>query len=178
MIIGAHTILHSTNPAADREFLRDVLEFPSVDVGDGWLIFGLPPSEVAVHDSDSNDRHELYLMCDDVEALIATLSDREIACGPVDDQGWGLVTQITLPGGGNLHIYQPRHARPETVQLAAPAQPTAARKPRKKAAKKKLAETKKPAATKKLAKQPSKPEPKRGKKKAAKKVAKKASKRF
>ena len=116
MINGAHSIIYSKNPDADRAFLRDVLELPNVDVGDGWLIFGLPPAEVAVHPSDKNDVHELYLMCDDVEALIAAMNKRNVTCGPVQDQGWGLITRVTLPGGGELGIYQPRHARPEAVR--------------------------------------------------------------
>ena len=112
MIVGAHSIIYSRNPDADRAFFRDVLALPSVDVGGGWLIFGLPPSEVAVHPSDDNDRHEFYLMCDDVTAFAATMKARGVRCGPIQDQGWGLLTQLTLPGGGNLGVYQPRHARP------------------------------------------------------------------
>src|SRR6476646_3052288 len=115
MIIGAHSIISSKNPEADRAFLRDVLRLPNVDVGSGWLIFGLPPSEVAVHPSDKNDVHEFYLMCDDVNALISEMKKRNIACGPVQNQGWGLLTQLTLPGGGELGIYQPRHARPNAM---------------------------------------------------------------
>ena len=114
MIIGAHSILYSKMPGADRAFLRDVLGFPSVDAGDGWLIFGLPPSEVAVHPSEKNDVHEFYLMCDDVEALVAALRKRKITCSPIQNQGWGLLTQVSLPGGGKLGIYQPRHARPRS----------------------------------------------------------------
>jgi hypothetical protein len=117
MIIGAHSIIYSTKPEADRAFLRDVLELPNVDVGGGWLIFGLPPAEVAVHPSDENDVHEFYLMCDDVEAFIAEMGKRRIACGPVHNQGWGLLTQITLPGGGKLGVYQPRHARPRAMKV-------------------------------------------------------------
>ena len=112
MITGAHSIIYSKNPEADRAFFRDVLKFPSVDVGHGWLIFGLPPSEVAVHPGEKNDVHEFYLMCDDVEALIAEMAAHGAACSPVQNQGWGLLTQLTLPGGGKLGIYQPRHARP------------------------------------------------------------------
>jgi hypothetical protein len=115
MIIGAHTIIYSTSPDADRAFLRDVLKMPNVDVGEGWLIFGLPPAEVAVHPSKENDVHEFYLMCDDVEAFTAEMKKHSIACGPVQDQGWGLLTQVTLPGGGKLGVYQPRHARPEAM---------------------------------------------------------------
>ena len=113
MLIGAHSVIYSTDPDADRAFMRDVLALPSVDVGDGWLIFGLPPAEVAVHPSNKNDVHELYLMTDDVEALIAEMKVHNIACSPIQDQGWGLVTQLTLPGGGRLGVYQPQHARPE-----------------------------------------------------------------
>jgi hypothetical protein len=117
MIIGAHSILYSKSPVADRAFLRDVLELPSVDVGDGWLIFGLPPAEVAVHPSDENDVHEFYLMCDDVVGLIAAMNERNINCSPVQNQGWGLLTTVTLPGGGKLGIYQPRHARPRPMKV-------------------------------------------------------------
>jgi catechol 2,3-dioxygenase-like lactoylglutathione lyase family enzyme len=112
MIVGAHSIIYSANPEADRGFLRDVLGLPHVDVGEGWLIFGLPPAEVAVHPSDENDVHELFLMCDDVEAFLGQMEKQGIACGPVQNQGWGLLTQLTLPGGGKLGVYQPRHARP------------------------------------------------------------------
>ena len=112
MIIGAHSIIYSKEPDADRAFLRDVLKLPNVDVGGGWLIFGLPPAEVAVHPGDKNNVHEFYLMVDDVETLIAEMKKRNIACGPVHNQGWGLLTQITLPGGGKLGVYQPRHTRP------------------------------------------------------------------
>ena len=118
MINGAHSIIYSTNPEADRAFFRDVLKLPSVDVGDGWLIFGLPPAEVAVHPSEKNDVHEFYLMCDDVQAVVSELKRRGITCGPVQDQGWGLLTQIVLPGGGKLGVYQPRHARPKPMSAA------------------------------------------------------------
>ncbi len=112
MITGAHSIIYSTDPEADRAFLRDVLEFPSVDAGDGWLIFALPPSEVAVHPSESNHVHELFLMCDDVRKLVASLKKRHVVCEKVRDVRWGLLTYVTLPGGGKLGIYQPRHAHP------------------------------------------------------------------
>jgi hypothetical protein len=112
MIIGAHSIVYSKNPVADRQFLRDVLKFPSVDVGEGWLIFGLPPSEVAVHPSEKNDVHEFYLMCADVEAFVAAMKKSNVSCGPVMNRGWGLLTEVKLPGGGKLGVYQPRHARP------------------------------------------------------------------
>ena len=121
MIIGAHSIIYSKNPDADRAFLRDVLKFSNVDVGGGWLIFGLPPSEVAVHPSDENDVHEFYLMCDNVEAFIADMKKRNINCGPLHNQGWGILTQVILPGGGKLGVYQPRHARPKMMSAAKPA---------------------------------------------------------
>lgn len=115
MIIGAHSIIYSRRPAEDRAFFRDVLKFPNVDVGEGWLIFGLPPAEVAVHPSDRSDIHEFYLMCDDVAALIEEMREHGVDCGPLQDESWGLLTQVTLPGGGKLGIYQPRHARPEPM---------------------------------------------------------------
>ncbi|HKO03031.1 MAG TPA: extradiol dioxygenase [Thermoanaerobaculia bacterium] len=114
MINGAHSIIYSTNAEADREFLRDVIGLPHVDVGHGWLIFGLPPAEVAVHPGDNNT-HELYFMCDDVNAFIANMKERGIACDEVQNQGWGMLTHITLPGGGKLGVYQPRHARPQSM---------------------------------------------------------------
>ena len=116
MINGAHSIIYSTNPDADRAFLRDVLKLPHVDVGHGWLIFGLPPAEVAVHPSETNGVHALYLMCDDVEALVAEMKRHAVVCGAIQNQAWGLVAQLTLPGGGQLGVYQPRHARPEPMR--------------------------------------------------------------
>ena len=115
MIVGAHAIIMSKKPEADRAFLRDVLKLTHVDVGGGWLIFGLPPAEVAVHPSDKNDLHEFYLMCDDVDALIADLKARGVVCTAVQQQPWGLLTQVSLPGGGKLGIYQPRHERPKPM---------------------------------------------------------------
>ena len=131
MIIGSHSILYSANPDADRAFLKNVLRLPSVDVGDGWLIFGLPPAEVAIHPSDVNDVHELYLMCDDVEAFVGEMRKRRFACGPVRDLGWGLLTQLTLPGGGKLGVYQPRHARPKPMNTGSGARERARRAARK-----------------------------------------------
>ena len=111
MITGAHSILYSNDAEADRAFLRDVLQFPHADAGGGWLIFGVPPSEVAVHPGD-NDEHEFYLMCDDINAFVAEMKERNVECGPLHTQPWGVLTQITLPGGGKLGVYEPRHARP------------------------------------------------------------------
>ena len=115
MIIGAHSIIYSKDPDADRAFLRDVLKLTNVDVGGGWLIFGLPPSEVAVHPSEKDSVHEFYLMCEDVRAFTAEMKTHGIACGEVKDQGWGVLTEVTLPGGGKVGVYQPRHARPPAM---------------------------------------------------------------
>ncbi len=112
MIIGAHSIIYSANPEADRAFLRDVLNLPNVDSGEGWLIFGLPSAEVAVHPSEQNNVHEFYLLCDDIRAFVAEMKQQRIDCSPVQDRDWGLLTQLQLPGGGTLGVYQPRHARP------------------------------------------------------------------
>ena len=117
MIIGAHSIIYSKKPEADRAFLRDVLGLPNVDVGGGWLIFGLPPAEVAVHPSSKNNVHEFYLMCADVKEFIASMNMRNIVCTPMQDQGYGILTQIILPGGGKLGVYQPRHARPKGMSV-------------------------------------------------------------
>ncbi len=127
MIIGAHSIIYSKDAEADRAFLRDVLRLPSVDVGGGWLIFGLPPSEVAVHPGAKNDVHEFYLMCADVDALVAALGKRGVRCSRVENLGWGMRTEVELPGGGKLGIYQPRHARPRAMR--ARSRPTRARRP-------------------------------------------------
>src|SRR5258708_7307987 len=108
MISGAHMIIYSGNAEADRAFFRDVLGFSSVDVGHGWLIFALPPAEVAVHPAEQNGRHEIYLMCEDVAAAIVKLAERGVICSPVSDQRWGLLTELTLPGGGQLGLYQPK----------------------------------------------------------------------
>jgi hypothetical protein len=117
MLIGSHSIIYSKNPDADREFLRDVLKLTHVDVGHGWLIFGLPPSEVAVHPGEKNNVHEFYLMCDDVEGFIAEMKAQKIVCSPLQNQGWGMLTQVTLPGGGKLGVYQPRHGRPKAMAV-------------------------------------------------------------
>jgi hypothetical protein len=112
MIYGAHVIVYSKDAEADRAFFRDVLEYPFEDAGHGWLIFALPPAEVAVHPSDENDVHELYLMCDDVRAFIADMTAKKVACSPIDEQRWGSITRLTLPGGGKVGVYQPKHPSP------------------------------------------------------------------
>ena len=132
MINGAHSIIYSSNPEADRAFLRDILKLPGVDVGGGWLIFGLPPAEIAVHPSDSDGVHEVYFMCDDVAAFVAEMEGHGVGCGPVQNQGWGLLTEVTLPGGGKVGVYQPRHARPPAMGVKAKKKAARKVKPRKK----------------------------------------------
>ena len=108
-IIGMHAILYSKKADATRAFFRDVLGFPSVDAGQGWLIFAAPPSELAVHPTEDDDFHELYLMCDDIEGTLAELRTKGHSAGPIQDRGWGRLAQISLPSGEELGIYEPRH---------------------------------------------------------------------
>jgi glyoxalase/bleomycin resistance protein/dioxygenase superfamily protein len=109
MINGVHFMLYSADAEADRAFIRDKLRFTGVDAGDEWLIFQLPPAEIAVHPAESM-RSEIYLMCDDIEATLAELKDRGVQVAePVADRGWGLIAAIRLPSGADLGIYQPRH---------------------------------------------------------------------
>ncbi len=112
MITGAHAIIFSTQPEADRAFLRDVLHLPNVDAGEGWLIFALPPAEMAVHPYKRNNVHRLYLMCDDIKSFIAEMQQQNVACDELTEPEWGVLTEISLPGGGKLGVYQPKHARP------------------------------------------------------------------
>jgi hypothetical protein len=112
MIHGAHVILYSKDAEADRAFFRDVLKYPSVDAGHGWLIFALPPAEVAVHPTEGAESHELYLMCDDARAFVAEMHEKNVACSPIEEQRWGSITRLTLPGGGKLGVYQPKHPSP------------------------------------------------------------------
>ncbi len=112
MINGAHVVIYSKNAGSDRAFFRDVLKFSSVDAGHGWLIFALPPAEAAVHDSESNDRHELYLMCDNIEATRRELKSKKVKVSEITQQRWGKVASFTLPGGGKIGIYEPSHASP------------------------------------------------------------------
>ena len=119
MITGAHLLLYSTNADADRAFLRDVLEFRSVDVGHGWLIFALPPAEMGVHPSDGgfaqlHAEHRLlgavlYLMCDDLGATMQLLEAKKAVCAPVTQAEWGITTSVRLPSGGEIGLYQPKH---------------------------------------------------------------------
>ncbi|HEV7534679.1 MAG TPA: extradiol dioxygenase [Acidimicrobiia bacterium] len=116
MITGAHAIIHCTAAEEARAFLSDVFGFPSVDAGHGWLIFALPPAEAAVHPTDGPAHHELYLMCDDLQATMADLEARGARCGPVTEQRWGLVTSVAVPGGAELGLYEPRH--PTAISLS------------------------------------------------------------
>jgi catechol 2,3-dioxygenase-like lactoylglutathione lyase family enzyme len=111
MISGAHVVIYSKNAEADRAFFREVLGFNSVDAGHGWLIFSLLQAEAAVHPSDQ-DAHELYLMCDDLKAEMASLAKRGVQCSKVEEARWGSITKIRLPGGGSIGLYQPKHLRP------------------------------------------------------------------
>jgi catechol 2,3-dioxygenase-like lactoylglutathione lyase family enzyme len=110
MIIGTHAIIYRRDADADRAFIRDVLGFDSVDAGGGWLIFSLPPAEVAVHPADAGDRHELYLMCDDIESTVSELRKKGVDLSkPISELRWGRLASIRLPGGGELGVYQPKH---------------------------------------------------------------------
>jgi hypothetical protein len=113
VITGAHSIVYSTNPAADRVFFRDVLKLSHVDVGDGWLIFALPPAEVAFHPAERNDVHEFYLLCDDIARFETEMKDQGVETSPIQEEAWGRLTEVTLPGGGKLGVYEPSHPRPE-----------------------------------------------------------------
>jgi catechol 2,3-dioxygenase-like lactoylglutathione lyase family enzyme len=109
MISGAHVIVYSKHPDADRAFFRDVLGFKSLDAGHGWLIFALPPAEAAFHPADENVGHELYFMCDDLKAEIASLAKKGVKCSKVQEARWGSITKMELPGGGAVGLYQPKH---------------------------------------------------------------------
>ena len=109
MISGAHVIVYSKNAEADRAFFRDVLQFASVDAGHGWLIFGLPPAEAAVHPSDESGTQEVYFMCDDLKAEMASLAKKNVECSQVQEARWGSITKMRLPGGGEIGLYQPKH---------------------------------------------------------------------
>ena len=109
MITGAHAILYSSKADEVRTFLLDVLGTRTVDAGGGWLILALPPAEVAVHPIDGPGRHELYLMCDDLDATLASLSAKGVEHGEVTEQQWGRLTFLKLPDGGELGLYQPSH---------------------------------------------------------------------
>jgi predicted enzyme related to lactoylglutathione lyase len=110
LISGAHVIIYSRDAEADRGFFKDVLGLDSVDSGGGWLIFALPPSEVALHPTDEKERQEFYLLCEDIEATARQLEQKGVPLKrPFDEARWGRVTEITLPGGGRIGLYQPKH---------------------------------------------------------------------
>ena len=113
MIIGAHSVIYSKDPDKDREFLRDVLKLKVADGGGGYLIFGFPSAEASVHETNEEaPATGLYLLCDDVDSFITEMKQHGISCGAVQDAGWGLITEVTMPSGGGMHVYQPRHTRP------------------------------------------------------------------
>ena len=112
MINGAHIVIYTKDSEADRAFFRDVLEFSSVDAGHGWLIFAMPPLEAAFHDSEHNDRHELFLMCDDFTATLKDLASKKVKVSDVTEQRWGKLATLTLPGGGKIAVYEPKHPSP------------------------------------------------------------------
>jgi catechol 2,3-dioxygenase-like lactoylglutathione lyase family enzyme len=112
MINGAHVVIYSKDAEADRAFFKDVLELRSVDAGGGWLIFALPPAEAACHPAEENNQHELFLMCEDLQATISALAAKGVQCGDLQELPWGTLTKIQLPGGGGLGLYQPGHQRP------------------------------------------------------------------
>jgi catechol 2,3-dioxygenase-like lactoylglutathione lyase family enzyme len=109
MISGAHVIVYTRDPEADRAFFRDVLGFNSVDAGHGWLIFRLPPGEAAFHPSEKNSPHELYFMCDNLKSEMAELAIKGVTCSAVHEERWGSITRLLLPGGGEIGLYQPKH---------------------------------------------------------------------
>jgi len=110
LISGAHVIIYSRDAEADRSFFKDVLGLDSVDSGGGWLIFALPPAEVAFHPTEEEERHEFYLLCEDIEATARELERKGVPLKrPFDEARWGRVTEITLPGGGRIGLYQPKH---------------------------------------------------------------------
>ena len=110
LVSGAHVLIYSRDAEADRKFFKDVLGLDSVDSGGGWLIFALPPAEVAIHPTEEKDQHELYLLCEDIEATAAELEQKGVPLKrPFDEARWGRVTELTLPGGGRIGLYQPKH---------------------------------------------------------------------
>ena len=149
MLTGAHVLIMSSHASGDAAFLRDVLELPHVDAGEGFLIFGLPPAEIAMHETDAGSpsgKHELFLICDDIQKLVRKMEEQSITCDPVAERGWGSVSSITLPSGLKLGIYEAHHARPAAKKKAAKALQATAKAVRK--ATKKAARVAKKAAKK------------------------------
>ena len=113
MIIGTHMVVASKDPEADHKFFREILGLNSVDAGGGYAIFGLPPSDASIHKTDGDvPHHELYFLSDDIDGFKASLAEKNIECGDVQDTGWGRLVKLTLPSGAPLQVYQPRHERP------------------------------------------------------------------
>jgi len=138
MLTGAHVIVFSSDANGDAAFLRDTLSLPHVDAGEGFLIFGLPPAEVAMHEADgAGGKHELYLICDDVQAFVAKMAEHSIECDPVAERGWGSVTSVKLPSGLKLGVYESHHKRPAAKKGAAKALRKTAKAVRKVAKKEK-----------------------------------------
>ena len=104
--------MYSRDAEADRRFFRDVLRYQHVDAGGGWLVFTLPPAEVAIHPTDGPETHQLFLMCNDITETIAELTAKGVECTPVSQERWGVRTSLKLPGGGELGLYEPRHPQP------------------------------------------------------------------
>jgi len=113
MIVGAHSIIYSNQPEADRAFLKDLIDLDSTDVGGGWLIFGLPSSELAVHPSEKNTSHEFFQICEDIQTFTALMAENGMNCTDGQEEIWGLLVYVTLPGGGRLGVYEARHERPD-----------------------------------------------------------------
>jgi len=129
MISGTHVIVYTKDVEADRAFFRDVLGFPSVDAGHGWLIFALPPGEAAFHPSEKNGPHELYFLCDNLKSEMAALAKKGVACSEVHEERWGSITRIRLPSGGEIGLYQPKH--PTALGLASKQKGQPTKRPKK-----------------------------------------------
>ncbi len=172
MIRGLHGLFYSSDAAATRAFMRDVLRLPSTDVGDGWLIFDLPECDLGVHPTGGRDdggtepppnTHDVSFFCDDIQGTVADLRARGVQFRQdPQDHGYGWVTHFTMPGGVEVQLYEPKYEKPGAAKPAAAKKPAAPKKPtpKKPAAKKptapKKAAAKKPAAAKQPAKQPAK----------------------
>ncbi len=113
MITGAHSVLFTQDAEADRAFFRDVLGLANVDAGDGWLIFALPPAELSFHPAADQGGHETYLLCDDIHAFVTKMTELGVKTGGIAQESWGQMTNITLPSGSLLGVYQPTHIRPQ-----------------------------------------------------------------
>ena len=116
MLSGIHLIIYSKDAEADKAFFKDILQLTHLDVGHGWLIFGLPPAELAVHPSSTDGAHEIYLMCRNILSFVRQMEKKKITCSRIQNRGWGQLVQLTLPGGGRLGVYQPRHKSPKTMK--------------------------------------------------------------